>query len=69
MEIKTKFSAGDKVWTVAYCKAIHATILRICIDKDGLSYDVETDNGEKIYYCDEKFLFASKEQLLTYVAS
>ncbi len=69
MEIKTKFSIGSKVYTVSNCKAVQVTVERISVDKDGISYDVVTGKDTKIYSLEEKYLFVSKEQLLTYVAS
>lgn len=62
MEIKTKFAIGDKLWTVNGCKAVQFEV--VCI-----FYNGEVRYGDSRYsVTPESMCFATKEELLKYVA-
>lgn len=77
MEIKTKFSLGDKVWTIIRTKAIQLEVYRIVVE--AISDDVVYEkyylrfphrDGD-IFHCTiddrvftEREIFATKEELI-----
>lgn len=63
MEIKTKFALGDKVWTIRNCKAVSFEVACILWDDGGIYYGVSCYD-----YTSESHCFASKEEMLKYVA-
>ena len=68
MEIKTKFSIGDKVVVLKDSKAVGMEIKSIAVDKDGICY------SDSSVYCifqpvPESQCFASVEELVEYITS
>lgn len=71
MEIKTKFSFGDKVWTLKNCKAVCFEVRTISVS-DSTLLPVITYQGyenQSLVYANESQCFESKEALLEYVTS
>lgn len=75
MEIKTKFTIGDKVWTIRGCKAVEFEICSISITSPKtllpmihITYCGAYNDG-KITTAAEPECFASKEELLKYVTN
>ena len=64
MEIKTKFALGDTVWVVDSSQAKTMTVESIHIFPTGITYSL-SELRESRY---ENECFASKEELLRYVA-
>lgn len=63
MEIKTKFSLGEKVWIIQNSKATQITIEIIRLDNKAIMYGA---NAYDLHL--ESECFATKEALLEYVA-
>lgn len=74
MEIKTKFSIGDKVWTIKVCKALEFEVCSISISKSTTLYPANriTYCGEykdgKITTAEESECFATREELIKYIS-
>lgn len=64
MEIKTKFSIGDKVWTISNCKATCIEINCIICEVGGVSY-ASSRYGQAI---PENLCFNTKSELLEYIS-
>lgn len=63
MEIKTKFAIGAVVWTISKCKATKIEIEAITITPNGVWLRTKDCSAYSEDEC-----FASKEELLKYVA-
>lgn len=68
MEIKTKFALGDTVWIVVESKAIQAEVHSIFIGKEVLFYNLKPSPDAMSIAYEEQKCFATKEELLKYVA-
>lgn len=75
MRIETKFAFGEKVWTVRNSRAVSFCIRAVSVDSPmmqecgtTLSYSGKTTGGT-IVVANETDCFASKEELLSHIAS
>lgn len=67
MEIKTKFSVGDKVWTIpSYTPTLKPICFKIVAIHITSSSLIEYDSGSAVYH-EEGRCFATKEEMINYI--
>ena len=68
MEIKTKFSIGDKVFVLKDNKAKELEIKSVFCDEDGIRYSDDKDSFIGFTY-PKHLCFATKDELIAYITS
>lgn len=67
MGIKTKFSVGDKVWTIpSYTPTLKPIRFEIAAIRITSSSLIEYDSGSEVYH-EEGRCFATKEEMIKYI--
>lgn len=68
MNIITKFAIGDRVWIVVDSKAVQVTVSSIFISDGRIDYNLKRNPDTTSVSCEESKCFATKDELLKYVA-
>lgn len=68
MGIKTKFTFGDKVWTIKDCKAKEYSVYSIHIYKSGTIYSLDDGKTRSLESVAEEQCFASREELIKHIS-
>lgn len=70
LTVKTKFNPGQYVWTTyrqkMYCLCVKNMTIKPRVSRVQIIYSLEHPDGEpgKVFYADERYLFATKDELL-----